>query len=363
MMKNWKKVLVSALALTTAAASISGMSAGAVALISSTLEAPTGYVQLDDQTFLKRAVYSSNDVYTVYTDGKAESAGLYIFYGYTFNHTVLTVSDLDAFQKIYAEYQTALDFDQYTESEIKYQDKASEWAVTMYDEKNADGAYSKDPGDFENKKDTVLKLTRALQDAGILLSADYHAAMANAMDGNYYNGLFVDKVDASETAAILKLVRTVDADAEAECLTLEDADESGQSTVNITKVESIYDGVEIAEKLQHAYPNADIGLSYVMSADSKTASSSDIDLTTAHYTGDVDNNSAVDARDAAAVLTYAAKQGAGMDGTLSGGEAPAEAAAFAAADVNGDGAVNAADAAMILQYSAQEGAGMAPRWD
>ena len=82
----------------------------------------------------------------------------------------------------------------------------------------------------------------------------------------------------------------------------------------------------------------------------------------AHETGDIDNNSAVDARDAAAVLTYAAKQGAGMDGTLSGGEAPAEAAAFAAADVNGDGAVNAADAAMILQYSAQEGAGMAPDW-
>ena len=52
-----------------------------------------------------------------------------------------------------------------------------------------------------------------------------------------------------------------------------------------------------------------------------------------------------------------------LGGTLSGGEAPAEAAAFAAADVNGDGAVNAADAAMILQYSAQEGAGMAPRWD
>ena len=82
----------------------------------------------------------------------------------------------------------------------------------------------------------------------------------------------------------------------------------------------------------------------------------------AHETGDVDNNSAVDARDAAAVLTYAAKQGAGMDGTLSGGEAPAEAAAFAAADVNGDGAVNAADAAMILHHSAQEGAGMAPDW-
>lgn len=363
MMKNWKKVLVSALALTTAAASVSGMSVGAVNLFSATLEAPSGYTQLDDQTFLKRAVDWNNGVYTVYTDGKAESAGLYIFYGYTFNHTVLTVSDLDAFQKIYAEYQTALDFDQYTEDEIKYQDKASEWVITLYDEKNADGAYSKDPVDFENKKDTVLKLTHALQDAGILLSADYHAAMANAMDGNYYNGISVENVDASEMDAALKLVRAIDADAEAEYTALEGTDEIYWKGLKITKVESIYDGLQAAEKLHQAYPDANISLNYVMSDDNKTASSTDIDLTTAYYTGDVDNNGAVDARDAAAVLTYAARQGAGMAGTLSGGEASDETVAFVAADVNGDGEVNAADAAMILQYSAQEGAGMSPRWD
>ena len=65
MMKKWKRILVSALAVTTAAASVSGMSAGAVAFYSTTLESPKGYTQLDDKSFLARTADSSN-AYTVY---------------------------------------------------------------------------------------------------------------------------------------------------------------------------------------------------------------------------------------------------------------------------------------------------------
>lgn len=43
MMKKWKRILGSALAVTTAAASVSGMSAGAVAFYSTSLEPPKGY--------------------------------------------------------------------------------------------------------------------------------------------------------------------------------------------------------------------------------------------------------------------------------------------------------------------------------
>ena len=72
MMKKWKRILVSALAVTTAAVSVSGMSAGAVAFYSTSLEPPKGYTELDDKSFLARATNYS-DAYTVYTDGKAES--------------------------------------------------------------------------------------------------------------------------------------------------------------------------------------------------------------------------------------------------------------------------------------------------
>ena len=78
MMKKWKRILGSALAVTTAAASVSGMSAGAVAFYSTSLEPPKGYTELDDKSFLAGATNYS-DAYTVYTDGKAESANLYIF--------------------------------------------------------------------------------------------------------------------------------------------------------------------------------------------------------------------------------------------------------------------------------------------
>lgn len=83
MMKKWKRILGSALAVTTAAASVSSMSAGAVAFYSTSLEPPKGYTELDDKSFLARATNYS-DAYTVYTDGKAESANLYIFEHYAF---------------------------------------------------------------------------------------------------------------------------------------------------------------------------------------------------------------------------------------------------------------------------------------
>ena len=162
MMKKWKRILVSALAVTTAAVSVSGMSAGAVAFYSTSLEPPKGYTELDDKSFLAGATNYS-DAYTVYTDGKAESANLYIFEHYAFNNTGILVSDLDTFEKVYAENQAALGFGGYS----KIQDSDKNWLISMCDEKNADGVNSKNPADFENKRDAVLKLTRDLQKAGV----------------------------------------------------------------------------------------------------------------------------------------------------------------------------------------------------
>ena len=133
MMKKWKRILGSALAVTTAAASVSGMSAGAVAFYSTSLEPPKGYTELDDKSFLAGATNYS-DAYTVYTDGKAESANLYIFEHYAFNNTGILVSDLDTFEKVYAENQAALGFGGYS----KIQDSDKNWLISMCDEKNSD---------------------------------------------------------------------------------------------------------------------------------------------------------------------------------------------------------------------------------
>ena len=261
MMKKWKRILGSALAVTTAAASVSGMSAGAVAFYSTSLEPPKGYTELDDKSFLAGATNYS-DAYTVYTDGKAESANLYIFEHYAFNNTGILVSDLDTFEKVYAENQAALGFDGYS----KIQDSDKNWLISMCDEKNADGVNSKNPADFENKRDAVLKLTRDLQKAGVLLQSTYHAVCAMGAEGNYYNGIWVKNVEESEKDAVLRLARTVDSDAEVEIRNIDYSDGISWESINVTKVESIYDGIALAEKLQEAYPAAEVGLEYLMSA-------------------------------------------------------------------------------------------------
>ena len=247
MMKKWKRILGSALAVTTAAASVSGMSAGAVAFYSTSLEPPKGYTELDDKSFLAGATNYS-DAYTVYTDGKAESANLYIFEHYMFNNTGILVSDLDTFEKVYAENQAALGFGGYS----KIQDSDKNWLISMCDEKNADGVNSKNPADFENKRDAVLKLTRDLQKAGVLLQSTYHAVCAMGAEGNYYNGICVKNVEESEKDAVLRLARTVDSDAEVEIRNIDYGDGISGESINVTKVESIYDGIALAEKLQEA---------------------------------------------------------------------------------------------------------------
>ena len=334
MMKKWKRILGSALAVTTAAASVSGMSAGAV----------TNY----------------SDAYTVYTDGKAESANLYIFEHYAFNNTGILVSDLDTFEKVYAENQAALGFGGYS----KIQDSDKNWLISMCDEKNADGVNSKNPADFENKRDAVLKLTRDLQKSGVLLQSTYHAVCAMGAEGNYYNGIWVKNVEESEKDAVLRLARTVDSDAEVEIRNIDYSDGISGESINVTKVESIYDGIALAEKLQEAYPAAEVGLEYLMSAaESIQTSGEPVDLTAAYYTGDVDNDEAITSSDLYAVMQYLAWKGSGKEAvTLTTDGEAAEAAALDAADVNGDGKIDTTDMYMILKYCAEKGAGLTPSW-
>ena len=147
----------------------------------------------------------------------------------------------------------------------KIQDSDKNWLISCVMRKNADGVNSKNPADFENKRDAVLKLTRDLQKAGVLLQSTYHAVCAMGAEGNYYNGIWVKNVEESEKDAVLRLARTVDSD-EVEIRNIDYSDGISWESINVTKVESIYDGIALAEKLQEAYPAAEVGLEYLMSA-------------------------------------------------------------------------------------------------
>ncbi|MBR6616567.1 MAG: hypothetical protein IKL00_01685 [Oscillospiraceae bacterium] len=70
----------------------------------------------------------------------------------------------------------------------------------------------------------------------------------------------------------------------------------------------------------------------------------------------------VDSKDAAQILVYAAKVGAGESGTLQ--ESPEkEAAALSVSDIDKNGEINSTDAAYILTYAAMAGSGKDADWD
>ena len=90
---------------------------------------------------------------------------------------------------------------------------------------------------------------------------------------------------------------------------------------------------------------------------------SETDLTTAHYTGDIDNNETVDTSDIFDVMYYVARKGAGIeDVSFTDGNAVEEAAVFAAADIDGNGKLDSTDVYYMMKYCAEKGAGLNPSW-
>lgn len=81
------------------------------------------------------------------------------------------------------------------------------------------------------------------------------------------------------------------------------------------------------------------------------------------YLGDVDGDGNVSVEDAVAVLTYYARQSAGLEAKLlQANVATVEETAFLAADVDGDGQITVEDAVAILTYYAKQSAGLDAAW-
>ena len=81
------------------------------------------------------------------------------------------------------------------------------------------------------------------------------------------------------------------------------------------------------------------------------------------YLGDVDGDGNVSVEDAVAVLTYYARQSAGLEAKLlQANVATVEEIAFLAADVDGDGQITVEDAVAILTYYAKQSAGLDAAW-
>ena len=175
-MKKTKRIGVSALAIAIAAASFSGMSANAKAP-SGTTNVPEGYVAFDDQGTMKK-VFTGQDAdvaYAAYYKAAKSGTDINIVFDYMFNYTKLNIKNATAFNEIYKKYQGQLGFDHYSESLGNPDVGKNVLTVTMYDNLNADGKLSKNPEDFQSKRDLVIKMYRELLEADALDTTLYQS--------------------------------------------------------------------------------------------------------------------------------------------------------------------------------------------
>lgn len=369
-MKKMKRIGCSALAVAIFLASISSLSANAIFRIT-TCE-PEGYTQLDDLGIMQKIIIdngmSENATYTPYykvtESGKTEFC---MVCDYMFNYTELYIKNTEAFSTIYNKYKDALDFDHYDEY-LGYPSESSTapiLSITMYDNMNADGNYSKDSEDFQSKRDLIILMYRELQEADALdttyYSSVYYSSYAQLLEGTTDNSVYVTQIQDGETEALTAIAAKFDEGAVVEA---EGSETELSCTYTISNIDSIKVSVQIANEIEQDYAKAKAGIFYLMAAESNNIYPDTVDLSIAQIYGDPDNDTQITPDDAYHTLCYYAKASVGADAAFTDNSDEArEAAAFAAADVNGDGVVNGDDAYLILRHYAAESVGGTPGWD
>ena len=366
-MKKTKRIGVSALAIAIAAASFSGMSANAKAP-SGTTNVPEGYVAFDDQGTMKK-VFTGQDAdvaYAAYYKAAKSGTDINIVFDYMFNYTELNIKNATAFNEIYKKYQGQLGFDHYSESLGNPDVGKNVLTVTMYDNLNADGKLSKNPEDFQSKRDLVIKMYRELLEADALdttLYQSYYPSYAYLMEGQTDNSVHITQIQDGETDALTEIAAKYDTDTVVKAF---ESETELTCTYEISSIGNIETSVQIAKAIEQNYQKAavEVPVTIQESAQTNTLSSDIVDLSTAQIYGDPDNDAKVTPDDAYQTLCYFAKTSVNADAAFTdNSDETKEAAAFAAADVNGDGIVDADDAYLILRYYAAESVSGTPSWD
>ena len=376
MKKYFKKIFATFLATITVAISISSISANATAILVDKIPENTvdftdvcpDYRKDFDDSY--RAIY--HHIHHQGSDYDYDDVSIYFLGFYKFNYTTLYVTDNVGFIKLYNEYKADQIFEKYnetivSESNSQYGEKLK---VTLYDETDRNGNHSNNFSNYTNKRDEALKFCKLLQEKGYIAHATYSPFYAFGMRGIYCKNIVLENAVSGKSDEIKKTAEAFDSSIK---VTERLSENSNISTYTIYSVEDLDVGVAMARELKSkycynlnddgVYPSITIDTIAQESASSSSFQGSETDLTTAHYTGDIDNNETVDTSDIFDVMYYVARKGAGVENvSFTDGNAVEEAAAFAAADIDGNGKLDSTDVYYMMKYCAEKGAGLNPSW-
>ncbi|MCD7959895.1 MAG: dockerin type I repeat-containing protein [Ruminococcus sp.] len=269
------------------------------------------------------------------------------------NITTLKISEdgLEIYQEIYTTYEAELDFEYYSESELESlseEDDTQVYSIHMYD-KPITETISTEPVDFTEKYDTLTAMCSDLEDAGVLVSAQYIGGLWTWSPGGSDQTFTITGVPEDEMEQMQEIVSAYDDDA------VVTAD---GTTYTIKSVEDYTAYNALGNALRTAYPDAYVDGYLIIAEEANELQTASIDLLAKEITlyGDMDGDEEITVQDAYTCMCAFAEASAGNDDGLTDSQRTA-------ADVDGDGEITMQDAYLIQMYAANVAAGKDVTWD
>lgn len=324
------------------------------------IELPNGY---DDYTFVGYTGHWMGSEYyssVLYQKPEESSTKLFELTLYYTNCTTLTLSEdgLETFEEIYAEYEDTLDFD-YCETGgsspfIVDDTYIEEVRVYLYDRAPISETIPDEQLEFTVKKDILVTFCDVLDEADVLLSAEYHYTNWCGQDGYYDQTIIFTGAPEGETEQIQEIVSAYDDDA---VVTETSADETG-TIYTISPVEDYNVSNEIRTVLLTEYSGTSV-IKYCEFLDSSSdVQTSSIDLLAEEIAlyGDMDGDEEISLNDAYLIQAAFADEAAGLDSGFTDTQKTA-------ADIDGDGVIAIKDAYYMMMYFVSQSAGNAVSWE
>jgi hypothetical protein len=276
-----------------------------------------------------------------------------------FNRLYLQVNDIAAYQKIYQKYAEKLSYDCYAEYESNSVTNPDDYFVDMYDERDDAGNLTVDITKIEDKYSTVRRMCLELSNSGVLVKAFYCPYYMYGNELTWYHGLGVENLSSENAEALYELVESYDAEISVKS--------AGTDAFAIGTISELDTAVAIKSAIEQQFPDAEFSVGYEMLDGSESYyQEKDLHLeTTSASLGDIDGDGNVSVEDAVSVLSYYARQAAGLENVKilqESDQSSDEETAYLSADVNGDGEVTVEDAVEILTYYAKQSAGLDAAW-
>ncbi len=353
--RKWMSAIVSSVLL---AGIVTAVPVDALYMVTTDASVPSSYEAFDDKGTLD--FETSNGYYQAYRS-KYDHSRLLVYCNYQCNimEVEVPVAAESDYNEIAEKYADLIETFDVCKQEL-YDDVLT---ITMYDTMDEDGNKIKDPSLVKSKQSAVRKMCQELITAGTVTAASYCPYLAEVRLGDYANSMTVYNIPETEIDAVTELVQQF-----SESATVSWYGNTGIAEhYAINNVENVDVAFDMIDAFSETYEDVRAVPLATFTVSNETNCAETIDLLSAPMIpyGDIDGDGNVSVEDAVSVLSYYARQAAGLENVKilqESDQSSDEETAYLSADVNGDGEVTVEDAVEILTYYAKQSAGLDATW-